>query len=106
MRPLTILQIEDSEEDLILFQRACEAAKLPAVFHPVLDGVAAVAYLEGRGEFSDRSSHPLPDIIILDMNLPRMNGFEFLNWFREKSGLSMPVLVFTVSVNLEDKVRA
>jgi CheY-like chemotaxis protein len=106
MRPLTILHIEDSEEDLILFQRACEAAGLPAVFHPVLDGPAAVAYLEGKGEFADRSKHPLPDIIILDLNLPGMNGFDFLKWFREESGLSVPVLVFTVSGSVEDKARA
>ena len=48
MRPLTILHIEDSEEDLILFQRACEAAGLPAVFHPILDGLTAIAYLKGK----------------------------------------------------------
>ena len=106
MRPLTILHIEDSEEDLILFERACDAAGLPAVFHPVSDGLEAVAYLEGEGKFCDRSQHPLPDIIILDLNLPRMSGFDFLKWFREKSGLSLPVLVFTVSASVEDKVRA
>jgi CheY-like chemotaxis protein len=106
MRPLTILHIEDSEEDLILFERACEAAGLPAVFHPVLDGLAAVAYLEGKGEFSDRSKHPLPNIIILDLNLPGMNGWDFLEWFRKESGLSAPVLVFTVSASAEDKARA
>jgi CheY-like chemotaxis protein len=106
MRPLTILHIEDSEEDLTLFQRACDAAGLPAVFHPVLDGLAAVAYLEGKGEFDDRRKHPLPDIIILDLNLPGMSGFDFLKWFRENSGLPVPVLVFTVSTCMEDKARA
>jgi len=106
MRPLTILHIEDSEEDLILFQRACEAAGLPAVFHPILDGLTAIAYLEGKGEFADRSKHPLPEIIILDLNLPGMNGLDFLKWFREESGLSVPVLVFTVSESVEDKARA
>jgi len=106
MRPLTILHIEDSEEDLILFQRACDAAGLPAVFHPVLDGLAAVAYLEGKGEFSDRSKYPLPNVIILDLNLPGMNGFDFLDWLREESGFSLPVLVFTVSASVEDRARA
>jgi CheY-like chemotaxis protein len=106
MRPLTILHIEDSEADLILFERACDAAGLPAVFRPVLDGLAAVAYLEGKGEFNDRNKHPWPDIIVLDLNLPGMSGLDFLNWLREESGLSLPVLVFTVSTSVEDKARA
>jgi CheY-like chemotaxis protein len=106
MRPLKILHVEDNEEDLILFQRACGVAGLSTVFHPVFDGVAAIAYLEGKGEFSDRSRHPLPDVIILDLNLPRMNGWEVLKWVREKLGLSLPVLIFTVSGSLEDKKRA
>lgn len=106
MRPLTILHIEDREEDLILFERACDAAGLPAVFHPVRDGQEAVAYLEAKGDFNDRHKNPMPDIIILDLNLPGMSGFDFLNWFREESGLSLPVLIFTVSTSAEDRERA
>lgn len=106
MRPLRILHVEDSEEDLILFGRACDAAGLPTVFHPVGDGSQAVAYLRGEGEFRDRSQHPLPDVIILDLNLPGMDGFDFLKWLNEESGLSLPVLVFTISGSVEDKVKA
>jgi two-component system response regulator len=106
MRPLRILHIEDSEEDLILFGRACDAAGLPAVFHPVADGTKAVEYLKGEGQFHDRRRHPLPDVIVLDLNLPGMGGFDFLHWLREEAGLSMPVLVFTVSASTEDKERA
>ena len=106
MRRLRILHIEDSEEDLILFGRACDAAGLPAVFHPVGDGMAAVDYLKGTGQFQDRGAHPLPDVIILDLNLPGMGGFDFLEWLREESGLNLPVLVFTVSESVEDKARA
>ena len=107
MRPLKILHIEDREEDMVLFGRACEAAGLPAVFYSVWDGLQAVAYLKGEGEFKDRQQHPLPDLIILDLNLPRMGGFDFLKWFREDSGLApVPVLVFTVSASAEDKARA
>ncbi len=106
MRPLRILHVEDSEEDLELFGRACDAAGLPAVFHPVGDGTEAVSYLKGKDPFNDRSKHPLPDVIILDLNLPGMSGFDFLKWLREESGLSLPVLVFTVSASVEDKTRA
>ena len=106
MRSLRILCVEDSEEDLMLFERACDAAGLPAVFHAVGDGAEAVAYLEGRDEFNDRTKYPLPDVIILDLNLPGMDGFDFLKWFRQTSGLSLPILVFTVSGSVEDKARA
>jgi CheY-like chemotaxis protein len=107
MRSLRILHVEDSEEDLILFGRACEAAGLPARFNRVEDGAEAVAYLKGEGEFADRARHPLPDIIILDLNLPGMSGFDFLRWLRKESGLpSIPVLIFTISGSAEDKARA
>lgn len=106
MRPLRILHIEDSEEDLILFGRACNAAGLPTVFHTVEDGYRAMAYLKGEGEFHDRARHPFPDLIILDLNLPVMDGFEFLKWLKEESGLSLPVLVFTVSGSAQVKSKA
>lgn len=106
MRPLKILHVEDSEDDLQLFNRACQAAGLPARLYWVSDGTEAVAYLEGDGKFNDRSEHPLPDLIVLDLNLPRMGGFDFLKWFKEQQALSQPVLIFTVSANIEDKTRA
>src|SRR6185437_15947502 len=106
MRPLRILHIEDSEEDLILFGRACDAAGLPTIFHPVEDGSEAVAYLKGEGEFRNRNQHPFPDLIVLDLNLPGMGGLDFLHWLKQESGFSLPVLVFTVSGCPEDKAKA
>jgi len=106
MRPLRILHVEDNKEDLILFGRACDAAGLPAVFHPVGDGLQAVAYLKGEGPFCDRRRHPLPDLIVLDLNMPGMDGFAFLEWLRQEAALSLPVLVFTISGSAEDKARA
>lgn len=107
MRPLKILHIEDCEEDLVLFGRACEAAGLLAEFGRVTNGPSAIAYLRGEGEFGDRDKHPMPDLIVLDLKLPGMDGFDFLKWLRNEDGLSeLPVLVFTVSARAEDKVRA
>ncbi len=106
MRPLRILHVEDSEEDMILFGRACDAAGLPIIFHSVGDGDQAVAYLKGDGEFGDRGKHPFPDLIVLDLNLPGMDGFDFLHWLKQDSGLSLPVLVFTISGSADDKAKA
>jgi len=106
VRPLKILHIEDRHEDSELFGRACSAAGLPVIFFPARDGKEAVNYLKGDGQFGDRDKHPLPDVIVLDLNLPGMGGFDFLEWFRSESGLSLPILVFTVSESAEDKARA
>ena len=106
MRALKILHVEDSEDDWQLFGRACEVAGLPTELRWVSDGTEAVAYLEGGGKFTDRHEYPIPDLIVLDLTMPRMNGFDFLRWFKHESEFSLPVLVFTVSANVEDKKRA
>lgn len=107
MRPLRILHVDDCDEDLRLFGRACDAAGIPAKFQRVGDGAEAMAYLKGEGRFNDRQQHPLPDLIVLDLNLPGMDGFHFLKWLRHEAAISaLPVLVFTISGSLEDKARA
>lgn len=107
MRSLKVLHIEDREDDAVLFSRACEAAGLPAQFCRVKDGCEAVSYLTGDGEFRDRNKFPLPDLIVLDLQMPGMGGFEFMKWLRSESALGpLPVLVFTVSDSAEDKARA
>jgi DNA-binding response OmpR family regulator len=107
MRPLKILHVEDKTEDALLFGRACEAAGLQADCYTVHDGSEAVAYLEGRGKFTDRHAFPLPDLIVMDLELPVMDGFDFLKWLRQQANfLLLPVLVFTRSTSEEDKVRA
>jgi two-component system response regulator len=107
MRSLKVLHIEDREDDAVLFSRACEAAGLPARFCRVKDGCEAVSYLTGAGEFTDRSRYPLPDLIVLDLQMPGMDGFDFMKWLRLESALGpLPVLVFTVSDSAEDKARA
>ncbi len=107
MRPLKILHVEDSEEDAVLFGRACDASGLSSTCYTVRDGWEAVAYLEGAGKFADRNLYPLPDLIVLDLKMPGMDGFDFLKWLRQQAEfLSLPVLVFTRSTKEEDKVRA
>lgn len=107
MRPLKILHVEDNTEDALLFGRACQAAGLSADCYAVHDGSEAVAYLEGNDKFADRRAYPLPDLIVLDLKMPRMNGFDFLKWLRQQPRfLLLPVLVFTRSTSEEDKVRA
>jgi two-component system response regulator len=106
-KPLLILHVEDDENDAILFQKACEKAGLPAQTHRVDSADVAKAYLQGEGIYIDRVRYPLPQIIVLDLKMPRMDGFEFLKWLRHTEVFaSLPVLVFTASVSREDKSRA
>lgn len=107
MRPLRILHVEDNEEDWILFEKACEVAGLRAEFFRVWDGCEAVDYLKGEEKFAERAPFPQPDLIVLDLGLPRMDGFDFLRWLRHDSPYaSLPVLIFTISSDTEDRERA
>ncbi len=102
-----ILHVEDDENDAILFQKACERAGLPVQIHRVEAADTAKAYLLGQGLYTDRSVYPLPQVIVLDLKLPRMDGFAFLKWLRsEQQFAGLPALVFTASVSREDKSRA
>jgi CheY-like chemotaxis protein len=102
-----ILLVEDREDDVLLIQRSFERAKLSNPFHVVRDGVEAIDYLAGEGAYANRREHPLPDLILLDLKMPKVDGFEVLAWIRAQPTLkSIPVLVLTSSQQLKDVNRA
>jgi CheY-like chemotaxis protein len=106
-KPLLILHVEDDENDALLFGKACERAGLPACVYRVEAADVAKAYLLGEGIYSDRSLYPLPQIVLLDLKMPRMDGFQFLKWLRQTDTFArLPVLIFTASMSREDKSRA
>lgn len=105
--PLLILHVEDEENDAILFSRACERAGLPVEVRRAVSATQAKSYLLGEGIYADRVLYPLPQIIILDLKLPQMDGFEFLIWLRHTEPfIGIPAFVFTASTSGEDKSRA
>jgi CheY-like chemotaxis protein len=102
----TILWVEDDADDAFLIGRAIKKAGLE---QPMLvtDGGEAVAYLSGTGTFSDRSAHPIHSLILLDLKLPKMSGFEVLQWIRGNPELRrIPVIMFTSSKAETDIDRA
>ena len=89
---LNILVAEDNPDDVFFLQQAIKKAGVDHVLDSACDGIQAVAYLQGQGAFSDRAAHPFPDVLLLDLNMPGMNGFEVLEWVRKDSRCSRLVI--------------
>jgi len=101
-----VLWVEDDADDVLLIGRAIRKAGLdqPSL---VRDGAEAVAYLSGSEKYADRVAYPLPALILLDLKLPRMSGFEVLSWIRQRSEIRrLPVVMFTSSREACDIDRA
>lgn len=102
-----ILLVEDREDDVLLIRKAFARAGLRNPLYVVNDGEQAIAYLMGEAPFTNRSEYPLPDLILLDLKMPRLDGFETLNWIRRQPGIrGLPVVVLTSSEEIRDVNRA
>jgi len=103
----TILCVEDDGNDVLLIRRAFRKAALAADLAVVGDGDAAVEYLAGADGFADRTVHPFPMLVLLDLKLPRRSGHEVLGWLRRQPGIGrVPVAVLTSSRQDADVNRA
>ena len=97
-RHFKILVAEDNPHDAFFLKRAFLRAGINAPMHFVDDGEQAVNYLDGNSPFADRQSFPLPNLMLLDIKMPRLDGFGVLRWVRRQPRLCrLPVMVFTSS---------
>ena len=102
-----ILVAEDDLTDAYFFQRAFNRAGIPVALHFVRDGQEVIDYLQGTGPFADRTAYPLPQLVLLDLNMPRLNGFDVLEWVREQPGFrNLQVVIFSSSDEAKDINRA
>ena len=102
-----ILAAEDEESDRLILELAFQRAKLPYPLVIVRDGQEAVDYLSGKGRYADRSAHPLPALLVLDLKMPRMNGFDVLAWLaRQQDFKRIPVVVLSSSADELDVNKA
>lgn len=103
-RPLSVLLVEDDPGDVLIAREALQAAQLSTRLDVVSDGVEAIEFLRRRDRYS---SAERPDLILLDLNLPRMSGQEVLAEVKADPLLRrIPIVVLTTSVAVEDIVKS
>ena len=105
--PIIIVMADDDPEDVMLAEEALEEARLANDFHAVGDGEELLDYLYRRGEYADGADAPRPGLILLDLNMPRKDGFEALKEIKGDPDLrTIPVVVLTTSKAEEDIYRS
>ena len=103
----TVLYVEDEESDRLLMEMAFAREGLEGVLRSVGDGRTALEYLSGTGTYTQRHEHPLPRVVLLDLNLPEVNGFDVLKWIRRHPlHAELPVVILSSSVREEDREQA
>ncbi|KPQ14046.1 MAG: two component signal transduction system response regulator [Algoriphagus marincola HL-49] len=103
-RPIKILLVEDNEGDIVLTMEALKDSQLPNEIIIKKDGEAAITYLK---ELEKSQPKQLPDLILLDINLPKMNGHEVLNQIKNDPELKRtPIIVLTTSSSETDIIEA
>jgi CheY-like chemotaxis protein len=103
----TVLYVEDEEMDRFLMQRAFSKEGLGTNLQLVNDGRTAIDYLSGVGKYANREDYPFPSVVLLDLHLPEIHGFEVLKWIRAQPPTeNLPVVIFSSSERAEDQAKA
>jgi CheY-like chemotaxis protein len=98
--------VDDDPNDILLMKLAFDAAGLQ---HPVAvlhDGEEAIRYLEGTGEFRDRSRYPIPCMMLIDFKMPKLNGIEVTEWVRHHPALKKLIVIMISSSGLHPDIEA
>lgn len=102
-KPQVVLSVDDNDVDGALLERAFKRTSVPARLFRVSEGPQALAYLSGDGIYRDRENYPLPDLVLLDLAMPKMSGTDVLKWIRNQPVVKRTkVLIFTSSEKPED----
>jgi CheY-like chemotaxis protein len=103
----TLALAEDNADDVFFMKRAMRTAGIANPVEILCDGRQVVEYLEGKGAYADRSAHPLPRLLLLDLKLPLLSGFQVLEWARGRPETKvLAIIVLTSSGQCKDINRA
>lgn len=101
-----VLMVDDSEDDRLLIKIAMGKADRMHFIGSVSDGEELVSYMTGKDQYADRTRYPLPDMLLLDLKMPRKDGFEVLQWLRSQPFDNMVVIVLSDSALPADIEKA
>jgi CheY-like chemotaxis protein len=105
-KKLTVLLAEDDPRDLDLFTHALQRDGVIVDVQRVHDGEEAIEYLQGRGAFADRATYPFPDIILVDLKMPKVSGLDVLEWRKKHPECArVPLIMFSGS-GLQKEINA
>jgi CheY-like chemotaxis protein len=103
----TVLLVEDNEEDAFLLRRALRRENIDCSLQLAEDGQQAIEYLGGTGKYADRATYPFPSLVLLDLKLPYVHGFEVLAWLKSQPACKdLRVIILTSSGEERDRDRA
>jgi CheY-like chemotaxis protein len=101
-----VLIADDSADDRLLLRNALQRVGRMQIVAELCHGNEVISYFEGDARFSDRHKFPLPDLLLLDLKMPLMDGFEVLSWLKEQSLCGLTVVVLTDSMRPDHIKRA
>jgi len=102
-----ILVAEDDPNDVFFLRRAFQKAAVKCQIYDVPNGEEAISYLQGTPPYSNRADYPFPQLLLLDLKMPLMGGFDVLEWLQGRLELAeLPALVLSSSGQDEDRTRA
>lgn len=105
-KALTILMADDDADDRLLAEEAMVESRVLNELHFVENGVELLSYLRGEGKYSNRENYPLPGLVLLDLNMPKMDGREALAELKNDPVLKrIPVVILTTSKAEEDMLK-
>ena len=100
-----VLIVDDNPDDIELMRLAFEKAGAPCGLISAHDGSEAIRYLSGEGPYADRKLYPMPLLVLLDLNMPRVNGFEVLGWIQKNANERFPLVLTLSYSHLESDIR-
>jgi CheY-like chemotaxis protein len=100
-----VLVVDDSDDDRFFLRRSIQAESRLTIVAEVCNGEDAISYLSGKTIFSDREKFPFPDLMLLDLKMPRKNGYEVLLWLRTQKFDGLVVVVLSGSTLPEDAAK-